>query len=70
MYETKPFDKGTILFAKKLSKLRANIVIGGGDVVSAFKKAKVSSKRIYLSTGGGASIAFIEGELPGIKALG
>lgn len=69
MYEKKPFDKGTLLLAKMLAKSKAQIVIGGGDVVSAVEKLRLSRKNIHLSTGGGASLEFIEGELPGIKAL-
>jgi phosphoglycerate kinase len=69
LFEKKPFDKGTVLVAKMLAKSKATVVIGGGDVVAAFEKIKLKSRNVHLSTGGGASIAFIEGDLPAIKAL-
>ena len=69
MFEKRPFDKGTMMVARMLARSKANVVIGGGDVVTAFERANIKAGNVHLSTGGGASIEFIEGDLPAIKAL-
>lgn len=71
VFEFPKFAEGTYTIAKTLSELKdATTVIGGGDSVSAVKKAGVADKMSHISTGGGASLELVEGkELPGVKAL-
>jgi len=70
IFEIEPFSKGTFAIAKGVAKCSGTTVVGGGDSVSAVSKANVSDKITHISTGGGASLEFIEGiELPGVKAL-
>jgi phosphoglycerate kinase len=70
MFEKKPFAKGTISIAKAMVKCKGVTVIGGGDSVAAIEKAKLSKKFTFVSTGGGASLEFLEGKkLPGLAAL-
>ena len=64
------FAEGTFSLARVLAKSKAKTIVGGGDVAAAVKKAGVSSSMYHISTGGGASLMFLEGkELPGIAAL-
>lgn len=68
MAEIKPFDKGTKEIAEFTSKLKAVKIIGGGDTASIINKLKLSNKFTYISTGGGASLEFLEGRgLIGLK---
>lgn len=73
IFEIDGFSKGTVEIAKLVAEATeegAVSVVGGGDSVSAVKKAGVDKKISHISTGGGASLEFLEGkELPGIAAI-
>lgn len=66
--ENYPFGKGTKEIAKFLANLKATVVIGGGDTAALIDKLKLSKKYSHVSTGGGASLEFLEGKgLAGLK---
>ncbi len=70
VFETPPFDKGTVALAKAVAASGAVSVVGGGDSEKAIKSAGVSDKISHISTGGGASLEFLAGiELPGVAAV-
>jgi phosphoglycerate kinase len=72
LFEVEPFDQGSRALAQTLAETYPNVVsvIAGGDTVAAVTAAGVAKKITHLSTGGGATLEFLEGrELPGIKAL-
>lgn len=70
MFEIPEFAKGTNEIATYLSKLNATTIVGGGDSDAAIRKLKLENKITHLSTGGGASLEFMEGKvLPGVRAL-
>lgn len=73
IFEMAPYAHGTMEMAKTVAqaaKLGATAVVGGGDSVAAVNKAGVANQMTYISTGGGASMEFLEGkDLPGVKVL-
>jgi phosphoglycerate kinase len=70
VFEVKPFHQGTVALGRVVGESEAVSVVGGGDTVAAVHQAGVADKISHISTGGGASLEFLEGkELPGIAAL-
>ncbi len=70
MFERPPFDRGTRAVAEAVASAQATTIVGGGDSVAAITEAGVADRITHVSTGGGASLEFLAGDvLPGVAAL-
>lgn len=70
VFELEPFSQGTFAMAKSIAHSSSFSIVGGGDTVAALNRAGVGDRISHISTGGGASLEFLEGKkLPGIEAL-
>ena len=70
VFEMEPFAGGTKRVAQAMAETEGYTIIGGGDSAAAVEKFDVGDKMDHISTGGGASLEFMEGkDLPGVSAL-
>lgn len=71
LYERQPFDRGTAGLARLVAEMDGMSVVGGGDSIAAIRRLGLTAAVSHLSTGGGASLAYLQGDvLPGLSALG
>lgn len=70
VFEIPEFANGTTEIARALADMECEVIVGGGDSIAAIEQAGVADKMAHISTGGGASLEFLEGrELPGVSVL-
>jgi len=69
-FEMAPFAEGTLAVTRCVAETDCTSIVGGGDSVSAVNKSGLAERFTHISTGGGASLEFLEGKtLPGVAAL-
>ena len=70
LFEREPFDYGSLAMAEMLADLDGQVVIGGGETAAAVQRAGIEDRIAHISTGGGASLAMLQGHaLPAVDAL-
>lgn len=70
VFEMKKFSAGTFAIAKAMAKVKGTTIVGGGDSIFALTQAGLEHKMTHVSTGGGATLEYLEGKkLPGVEAL-
>lgn len=70
VFENEDYSEGTFIIANFIADSDATVIVGGGDSVNAVKRAGIADKMDHISTGGGASLEYIEfGKLPGVEIL-